>query len=245
MKTTNRILLTAFIVLILLMIAVIVSVRFSLAEELVRGSGEVIEEERMIDPFNSIEAKGNLQILLQQNDQERVMVAADDNLLDLIETYVNGNTLYINLLKPVGHYEKMEVTVAFSDLDALEISRNGRAEAPDGIRSDYFTHKLHSGAKSTLHINVDELTLDLSSGAHAKLSGSASLMNAESSSGASLDATDLEISVCSIKASSGATNSLFVTSDLSAKASSGGVIRYSGDPTITSMQSSSGGRIIK
>ncbi len=245
MKTTNRILLTAFFVLIVIMIAVIVSIRFSLSEELVRGSGEVIEEERMIDPFDSIEAKGNLQLLLQQHNQEQVIVAADDNLLELIETYVSDKTLYINLLKPVGSYEKMDVIVVFNDLDALEISRGGRAEAPDGIRTEFFTHKLQSGAQSTLHLHVDELTLDMSSGAHAKLSGAAAVMNAKNASGSVLDAANMEVSVCSIKASSGATNNLFVTSELSAEATSGGVIRYSGDPAVTSRQSSSGGRITK
>ena len=52
----------------------------------VSGNGDVVEENRPVEPFSSIDIGGVLNVYLTQGDTESVTVEADENLLDLIIT---------------------------------------------------------------------------------------------------------------------------------------------------------------
>ena len=62
----------------------------------VRGSGDLITEERDVRAFDEIRTAGSFDIYVEVGPEQSVKITFDDNLIDLIETEVRGKTLATN-----------------------------------------------------------------------------------------------------------------------------------------------------
>ena len=102
-----------------------------------------------------------------------------------------------------------------------------------------------SAADIDLKINVKELHVDASSSADIVLSGTAEKQTVEVSSAADYKAFELVSKQGDISASSAADANVNVTDELDASASSGGSVRYKGNPPRVKEHSSSGGDVDK
>src|SRR4051812_23803027 len=61
--------------------------------EKVEGNGKLVTADRQADAFERIAAEGVFNMILSQGDKESIKVEAEENVLPLIETSVEGNTL--------------------------------------------------------------------------------------------------------------------------------------------------------
>ena len=59
----------------------------------VRGNGNVQTEVRQAASFNKIEVSNGLDLFLTQGTEESISIQADENLLEVIKTEVNGGIL--------------------------------------------------------------------------------------------------------------------------------------------------------
>ncbi len=96
--------------------------------------------------------------------------------------------------------------------------------------------KLHSAAAATLTVNA-------SSGSGVEMSGACNSISVTASSGADVEADDLRCVNATANASSGADIDLYATGSATGWASSGGDIRFSGNPSVRDMTKSSGGSV--
>lgn len=245
MKTVNKILLTALGILFLAIIAVFVTLRIELSREAHRGSGHIVTEERTLAEFTEIEARGNLFIYLQQSDNHKVMIEADDNLIDFIETSVRRGRLQIRLTEPVRSQSSINLYVQFQDLYHIQGNAGSHFISTDDLHGEVLTKELGSGARSVLSLYYDELNVTLKTGSFSNLSGSTNNFSVEGSTGAIIDASQLNALACEATSKSGAEVTVFVSESLTANASSGGLINYYGNPTHKSWKTSGGGEIIE
>jgi hypothetical protein len=105
--------------------------------------------------------------------------------------------------------------------------------------------ELKASGGSNLHaaINTDFLQVRASGGADMRLAGFASELSAQASSGSRISGYDLETTLAGVEASSGADVRITVSDELNARASSGGGIRYRGNPKLVNSKASSGGSV--
>lgn len=61
----------------------------------VKGSGDMVTEERDVIEFSWIETLGAFDVFVKVGEKQSVLITFDDNLIDLIETKVKGKTLKI------------------------------------------------------------------------------------------------------------------------------------------------------
>ena len=87
-----------------------------------------------------------------------------------------------------------------------------------------------SGADMDISIDVDNVTCSSSSGSDLKVSGTTTDLTAEASSGSDIKAGKLKAQNCVAEASSGADIVVYSEVKLKANASSGGDIKYYGNP---------------
>ena len=59
----------------------------------VRGNGNVTEESRQIDSYNEIDFRGIGNLYVTIGEEPSLMIEAEENLLDYLETYVQGLSL--------------------------------------------------------------------------------------------------------------------------------------------------------
>jgi hypothetical protein len=65
--------------------------------EVIRGSGEILRENRLVGDFEHLVITGVGQIWITQGRDESLAVETDENLLPFLETKVTGSTLFIGL----------------------------------------------------------------------------------------------------------------------------------------------------
>jgi hypothetical protein len=210
----------------------------------VKGNGNVTSETRKIsDDFTRINAGNGLQVFLTNSADISLEVEADENLHELIETYVENGTLYIKTKKNIGYAKAKKVYVFVDKLNEIDIHSGGEIISDNTFKANNFKIGASSGGTINMRLSVQDLLCDTSSGASLNLKGTTKTIKVNSTSGSNLNAYDLEALSCDVDVSSGANVRLSVSETFNGNASSGGGIRYKGNPEVAKKSSSSGGSI--
>ena len=211
----------------------------------IKGDGNVTEETRPVGEFDQIDVSRGMNVYITQGSPEKVVVIADNNLHELIETKVEGGVLKVFINENIRWAKEKKVMVTVAKLTEVHTSSGANVWSQNQIMSENLELKASSGANITMDVNAKCLKADCSSGANIRLSGLAKEADLGTSSGANLKGEGLKADSCKMKASSGGNVSATVNDRLEAKASSGGNVAYYGNPKETDVNTSSGGNIHK
>lgn len=199
----------------------------------VRGNGNVKTTERPVEgSFNEIEVSRGLDVYVTQADAESISVQADENLHDIINTKIEGNVLKIYADDNISFSEAQKVLVSFKTLSRISASSGSDVYSTNTLNTESIKLETASGSDMTLKIEAQDIHCDASSGSDLRLSGSATNLIANASSGSDIKAGDLMVSTSRVKASSGADITVNSSKELYASASSGGDVKYHGNPEI-------------
>lgn len=203
-------------------------------------------QSKTLGEFDRIAASGNVSVMLSKGSpraEYRILKGEESGLT--IE--VRGGELTV---KTESNYKfwkkdhtKAEVTVYYDKLQGLDCSAGARITAEQSIVSDRFDLEASSGSECELSLETTGLNADASSGGKITLTGKSNEAVFDASSGAAIEAYDLVTVKSLADVSSGAKITIHVTKELKADASSGGSIRYKGNPTRTDLHSSVAGSI--
>lgn len=244
MKTTNKILLAALIVIMAIFFFLMVWVRLNLnIGPATEGSLNVVTEKREVTAFNAIDASGGINVELVQGPEIGLTIEADDNLIEFIEIEVTDSVLKIRLREKIGDHKAIEVKVDFVSIEAIRASAGAKVSSESPIVGKALKFETSSGAISRLNLEFESIAIEASSGAQAELSGTAGQLMLQSSTGAIIEALGLKAENASVKSSSGAINNVSASNELSMEASSGAIVNYQGQPVIKNQKTSSGGII--
>jgi len=209
----------------------------------IRGNGNVKEETRQVGSFDQIKVNRGMNVYISQGSPAKVVVIADSNLHEVIETEVRNGVLEVTTKENIRWAKEKKVMVTVEKLSEVETSSGANVWSQMQIMSDDLKLHASSGSNLTMDVNAKMLNAECSSGANVKLSGLAKEAELDASSGANLKGEPLKAEQCNMSASSGGNVSSTVTGKLDAHASSGGNVIYYGEPTATNINTSSGGNI--
>ncbi|MFG6686484.1 head GIN domain-containing protein [Mariniflexile sp. HNIBRBA6329] len=197
----------------------------------VKGNGHVTTENRTITkPFATIKATEGLDVYLTQSDNESISVEADENLQGLIITEVIDNVLKIHTKQNIGTCTSKKVMVSFKNISNIIATSGSDVKSTSTIVTKHLNLETTSGSDMDLDVNTSTLNCKSTSGSDLKLSGKTIELTAEATSGSDFKAANLIVQNADVKASSGADVTVNATETLTAKASSGGDIKYTGNP---------------
>ncbi|WP_445385379.1 head GIN domain-containing protein [Robiginitalea sp. IMCC44478] len=206
----------------------------------IKGNGVVEEETRDItEDFSAISASEGIDVFVTQGSRHSIRVEADENVIELIGTDIRDGKLKVHAIENIGRATK-KVYVTLPEVSSLSASSGADLVVNGTLEAGKLRLHSSSGAELELEVLADEIEADASSGADIRLTGRANLFYADASSGSDIKARDLEVKVCHADASSGAGIKIQVSESLTADASSGGDISYSGNPNVQSNKSVSG-----
>lgn len=210
----------------------------------VRGNGEVITEDRNIsEPFSSIKATEGLDVYLTQSDNESLSVEADENLHELILTDIEDGVLKIHTKQNIGRATSKRVNVSFRNISSIVSTSGSDVYSTNTINADRLNLKSTSGSDMKLDVNTSVLHCKSTSGSDIKVSGKTIKFVAEATSGSDIKAADLRAESSEVKATSGADITVNTTKELTARATSGGDVKYYGNPEKVDKSDSSSGSI--
>lgn len=100
------------------------------------GSKNYISKEVKADHFNEIKLVGSANISYWQDTCSHVEIHGSDNIIPLIETYVEGSTFIIKFKKNVTIWKgKLEIKVFAPELNKLSINGSGNIKLINGIQT--------------------------------------------------------------------------------------------------------------
>lgn len=211
----------------------------------IKGSGNVIEQNRNLSGFQNVKASSGVDVVLMQGSQDKVVVKADDNLADKITTNVEGNTLVVAVERntSIRNAKSFKVLVTVSNLKQIMSSGGSDIYSEGALRAESLSIKASGGSDVKLDLNVKELTCDISGGSDANLTGKAQYMNIIARGGSDFEGKDFTVENCKLKVQGGSDAYVYVTGEISMEAHGASDIHYKGDPKITYQRSSGGSDI--
>jgi hypothetical protein len=191
----------------------------------IRGSGDIITEEREVREFNEIKSSGSFDIFIEVGPARSVKITFDDNLIDIIETDVRGKTLRIGNEESYSSDRVCKVEITIPELEAVSLSGSGNVEVKN-LKGDAFECSISGSGNIEVAGEVREVEL--------KISGSGEI-----------EAEDLVADDAYVKISGSGDVRLQARESLEGRVSGSGSIYYSGNPQSLSTNVSGSGRIKK
>jgi len=227
------------------------------------GSGNLVTRTKAAPDFRAVSAARGIEVVI--GGSNKIVIEADDNVLDYVVAEVEDGTLQITLPEKVNvrnasitvripNSGKIEALRASSGAEIrtesalkasdMDIRLSSAASLDAALKVKRCTIRMSSGSEMKAAADFGQCTVGLSSGSSVRLSGKADALSADLSSGSELNAFELDARMCRVDVSSGAEAEVNCSGQLTARASSGGSVKYRGDCQVDK-QSSSGGEVKK
>jgi len=191
------------------------------------GSGNLVTKEELFSDFTSVDAGSGFNLEISQSSSYRVLVTADDNVMDNIEISKSGNTLNVGVkwgssLSSVT----LKVEISMPELRRLELSGGSQGKIEDFSSANSFSIDLSGGSQLTGNGETDDLTI-------------------EASSGSRLDFTDFTAKDVNVKLDGGSHATINLDGTLDADLNGGSQLYYFGNPSLGDIETSGGSSINK
>jgi hypothetical protein len=177
----------------------------------IHGSGNAKTESRAVGSFSKIEISGSPDVEVAVGPAASVAVTADDNILPIIETSVEGDTLKIGSKHSYNTRVGVKVKITAPALDGVSVTGSGDIRVT-GLKAGDMDAGVTGSGDVTLSGEIEQL--------RAHITGSGSLQAGE------LGAKGVRVTVTG---SGDAT--VRAREELDARVTGSGDVRYSGNPT--------------
>ena len=190
----------------------------------VKGSGNVQTDKRMVDNFKSVEVGGVFIVEITAQKDFSVEVEADDNLLSLIKTESDGETLKIETERRFSTRSPIKVRISAPDVENLHISGASKV--------------------SVANLNNDSFGVDSSGASKIKVEGATKTFTIDMSGASKLEAENFKSETVSVDASGASCATVSVSSDLKVDLSGASKVVYYGSPSNLEKRTSGASSVI-
>lgn len=173
----------------ILLVALLVTLfSFGQKKEKIKGSKIVTVAVKELNSFENIEVNDNFEVFLVKSTKPSIEIEADDNLHEIINFEVTGNTLKINTVKEPFSYKKFAVRINYSndlqlitsrneveikaladiELDKITIKNYNNSKSFLNVKSNYFALILDDKAKAEINVKAESTSLELSKNSELK-----------------------------------------------------------------------------
>lgn len=197
----------------------------------VRGSRNLVSQNRKVEAFTKVETSGSIKVVLKQSTDYGLRITADDNIQKEIETYVRGNTLIIDTdgnfcdSGPITIYVNSREYEGIHASGAVEILSDGKLTVKN------FELDLRGSVKVDLDINAANMKTSSSGASEIFLKGQAGSHELELSGSSSVEALDFVVGRYRIENSGSSNSRINVLNELNISSSGSSDVEYRGSPS--------------
>jgi hypothetical protein len=231
------------IIILALCLSSCATIQFSGGAGIVRGSGNVISETRNVSGFDSVLVTGSGEATITVGDAESVTIEADDNIIPLIDTTIQGSQLVISI-KPGNSFSTtrtVRYTISAKTLKGLSLSGSANASVSP-VKADAFTATTSgSGNIKIADLQGQSLTARSSGSGNIEVAaGKVDTVTITCSGSGNFTAGGLQGGAVQATTSGSGNITVWAKDTLNAKTSGSGNVRYYGQPAVTRAESGSG-----
>lgn len=203
---------------------------------LVRGSGDIISEERDVTGFDSILVQGGGILEIVQADDEGLTITGDENLLEYIETEVKGNTLEITVRDPntqIMPSEDIRYEVRLRDLNEVDVDGSVDIVCEGMLTDDVKLDVSGSSSVEFSSLDANTLELGISGSAESTIDGEVAEQKLDISGSGDFQHGGLRSRTTAVSISGSGDVTVWATDELDIDVSGSGNVSYYGSPTVS------------
>jgi len=203
------------------------------------------KETRNVGSFRGLKVAEGIDVYLKKGDKEALLLEVTGTKLSDVLTELSGDYLKIHMRDGNYRNKTVKVYVTYVELNKLSASSAGTIFSETVIKAKQLSLSASSAGSIDIKVDVESIEISASSAGDIELQGKAKRLEAEASSAGEIDAYDLVAEVVKGDASSAGSIKVNAVNEINAEASSGGSIRFRGNPERSYTNSSSGGSVKK
>jgi hypothetical protein len=210
------------------MLAIVVNAAFlfftSCGTTTIKGSGNIVTESRSVSGYTALSFSCAGDLNITQGDTESLSITTDDNLMEYIETSVQGDTLLIEVSDGVSldPSEGIDFDISVIDLNNIAFSGAGSIEA------------------DSLNVAASTFDIKVSGVAECTIAGQVEEQNISASGTLTYDAADFQCFTATVDISGVGDVTVWVSDTLDVVISGVGDVRYYGPSDVTVNENISG-----
>jgi len=211
--------------------------------EQVRGSGNIKTETRDVGNFTAVQLSGSMNVILTKSDKNTVELEGDDNILELVETYVEDSKLRIKYKDHFSVWTSRDVTVrvGLPELTEAVVTGSGDIKGESLFSSDDRVKVQVTGSGDIeLELDAPEVRAGVTGSGDIKLSGTTRDIDCSTTGSGTIKATDLKSENAKARTSGSGDISVYASRKVDANITGSGSIKYMGGGTVNSKITGSG-----
>lgn len=194
------------------------------------GSGNVVNETRSVDSFNSIDLRGSGALILSQGPRQPLRIEAEDNILKALTTHVESGKLIIGSDGCISATRPIRIYATAKDIRSLEVSGSGTITGERMINADSLDLKLSGSGGMDLNLKANALRTEIPGSGTILLRGAADDQVADISGSGKIAGYELVTKQSEITISGSGAVEANVSDEIVARISGSGTVYYRGNP---------------
>lgn len=225
----------------------LVLVAFSACREFkqVRGSGNIITQNKTIGNFNAISVGGAFEVEIKNGPVTEIKLEADDNIIKYVDIHVSGNTLKVKT-EGLNNLNNAHLKVFVTAPNISEIKSSGAATVDiKGVLKNNDKINLDASGAANINGEVDapEIVTEASGAANIDITGRTKNYKANASGSGTVRSSGLMSETTKATASGAGTVHVYSSVSMDANASGAGTVHYKGAGNLS--QKTSGAESVK
>jgi hypothetical protein len=199
------------------------------------------KETRDVSDFTSIDLGVSAELYLSQGSPQKVVIQAQDDQIDEIETIVRNGHLKIKTESWRTRFRNVKIWITVPEITGLHVSGSGKIFAETPVKSDELEFRVSgSGNIKVDKLQAEELEASISGSGHIHLGGSAEEMGISISGSGSMGAEKLKVGEVDARISGSGSCRVDAIDELNAAISGSGRVTYYSNPQVDASVSGSG-----
>ncbi len=244
MKTSNKILIISFAIVVVLLLAGLITTRSIIYASFTSGDGSVTETRRQVEAFENIKITGKYQVYFTQGPGGELLLSADANLHEFITTEVRNGELVIESNEPIRSSNEFRIEVSSPTLRRVEAMAASGFFTTNPLNLPELDLFGNAGSRMEVEGTFETVKVEQNAGANITLHGQTDKLEIISNAGGIVDAYELEAQSAEVEANAGASARINAL-EIDASANAGASIKYIGSPNFKDMSTNAGGSISK
>jgi Putative auto-transporter adhesin, head GIN domain len=203
------------------------------------GSGNPATETRAVTGFQAISMRGGIDLVVRQGSSEGVQVRADDNLLALVQTVVEGSgstrTLRIQFKPGESLRAKTPIVVTVDVVQLSALASSGSGDIHIGaLKTPALSLSLAGSSDATLEgLETEQLSISIAGSGDVQARGRATRLEISIAGSGDVQAHELAAGDVSISIAGSGDARVMAQKTLGVSIAGSGDVQYSGAATVT------------
>jgi hypothetical protein len=213
---------------------------------IIKGTGPLKSETRNVANFTEVDMGISGKLTIKQGAVFSVVVKAQENIVGLIKTELDGKSLEINFgNKYVESSEPITVEITMPAVNELELSGSGLIDVVDIFSPEVLKLELSGSGKIGGQFITKKIETEISGSGKITLSGSTDYLSNEISGSGVLDANKLDAKEVKLEVAGSGQAEVSVRETLRVDIAGSGNVVYQGNPGKIEQNIAGSGRVTK